>query len=49
MNNLKICASALIMMAAASLQCFAQTTSIDKNGSLRTIKFYWCPLKVENR
>jgi len=47
MNNLKIWASALIMMAAASLQCFAQTKRVDKNGSLRTIKFYCCPLKLK--
>ena len=46
MNNLKICASALIMMAAASLQCFAQTTSIDKNGSLRTIKFQYYMFRI---
>ena len=46
MNNLKVCASALIMMAAASLQCFAQTTSIDKNGSLRTIKFQYSMFRI---
>ena len=46
MNNLKIWASALIMMAAASLQCFAQTTSIDKNGSLRTIKFQYSMFRI---